>query len=110
MLYNDDVSRLADACAAKIRDAVSGDAATLEPEFRALVEQVQKVAPDLAFDRDGRPAALHAVREALPLMERDLLDAILEDHACELAAVREAMFEVARAVARLSLGGGQGRN
>ena len=108
MPHNDDVLKLADACAAKMRDG--GDTATLEPEFRALLEEVRRVAPQFAFDRDGRPAAIHAVREALPLMERDLLDAIVEDHACELAAVHEAMFEVARAVARQGLGGGQGRN
>ena|SRR5688572_3566541 len=101
MFHTDDVLRMADACAAKMRDAVAGGAAVLEPEFRALLQELRKAAPEFAFDRDGRPAAIHAVREALPLMERDLLDAIVEDHACELAAVHEAMLQVALAVARL---------
>jgi hypothetical protein len=91
---NADVARLAAACAARLGDATAPDAAMLEPEFRALVRAVGAVDPALAFDRDGRPGAIAAVREALPLVERELLDAILEDHACETAAVHEAMFQV----------------
>src|SRR5262245_5924927 len=102
MAHNDEVQRFANACAAKILDGA--DAALLEPEFRRLLEEVRRTAPAFAFDRDGRPAAIRAVREALPLMERDLLDAIVEDHACELAAVQEAMFQVARAAARRDKG------
>ena len=34
------------------------------------------------------------------MMERDLFDAVLEDHACELAAVEEALYQFARALAR----------
>jgi hypothetical protein len=33
-------------------------------------------------------------------MERDLFDAVLDDHACELAAVEEALYQLARALAR----------
>ncbi len=40
------------------------------------------------------------MREALPATEREILDAIVEDHACEVAAIHEAMFLVARACAR----------
>jgi hypothetical protein len=42
------------------------------------------------------------VREALPLMQRELFDAVLEDHACEVAAVEEALFQVLRAYGRRS--------
>ena len=46
------------------------------------------------FDADGRPGALAAVREALPPAEGELLDAILEDVTAELAANREALYQV----------------
>ena len=32
-----------------------------------------------AFDREGRPGAIAAIRGALPMMERDLFDAVIED-------------------------------
>ena len=95
-----DVARLADACAARLHEVVAADAASLEPDFRALLEAVRRTDPQFDFDRDGRPSAVAAVRGALPLTERELLDAIIEDHACEIAAVHEAMFQVARAVAQ----------
>jgi hypothetical protein len=91
--------RLARACAEQLRGAVAGDSAAIESLFRELVAVVQKSDARFAFDRDGRPGAIAAVREALPVAERELLDAIIEDHACELAAVQEAMFQVARAAA-----------
>lgn len=96
-----EVNQLAAACAAKLQDVVAADAAVLEPQFRALLEAVRKVDPAFNFDRDGRPGAIAAVRAALPLAERELLDAVIEDHACEVAAVHEAMFQVARAAAEL---------
>jgi len=37
-------------------------------------------------------------------MERDLFDAVMEDCECELAATREALFQM------LAKAGGQGRN
>lgn len=95
-----EVLQLADACAAKLHDVVAADAAVLEPDFRTLLDAVRRLDASFAFDRDGRPAAIAAVREALPAIERELLDAVVEDHACEIAAVHEAMFQVARAAAR----------
>jgi hypothetical protein len=100
MPLNPDVARLAEACAARLQEVVVADAATLEPDFRALLDAVRQTNRAFDFDRDGRPAAIAAVREALPLVERELLDAIIEDHACEIAAVHEAMFQVARAAGR----------
>ena len=95
-----EVDRLAAECAARLEDLVVADAAVLEPQFGQLLDVVKALDPRFAFDRDGRPGAIAAVREALPLQERELLDAIIEDHACELAAVHEAMFQVARAACR----------
>ena len=48
----------------------------------------------------GGPDAINAVREALPMMERDLFDAVLEDHACEVAAIEEALYQFALALVR----------
>jgi hypothetical protein len=72
-----------------------------EPEYQALLAAVRQSHERFAFDREGRPHAVNAVREALPMMERDLFDAVLEDHACELAAVEEALYQFARALARV---------
>jgi hypothetical protein len=95
-----EVIRFADACADRLRELSTGDAAVLEPDFRMLLDAVRQTDPRFAFDRDGRPSALAVVREALPAQERELLDAIIEDHACEIAAVHEAMFQVAQATSR----------
>ena len=100
MSVNPEVAQLADACAAQLQDVVAADAATLEPQFRALLDAVRTLAPQFDFDRDGRPGAIAAVREALPPIERELFDAIIEDHAAEIAAIHEATFQIARAVAR----------
>ncbi len=70
------------------------DRDALEQEFKRRLEAVKASAPQFAFDRDGRPAAAAAVREALPLMERDLFDAVMEDCECELAATREALIQM----------------
>jgi len=70
------------------------DRAPIEQEFRRRLEQVKTTDPKYAFDRDGRPGAIAAVRSALPLIERDLFDAVMEDCECELAAVREALFQM----------------
>ena len=73
----------------------------VEAEYLALLNAIKATHERFAFDRDGRPGAVKAVREALPAMERDVFDAVLEDHACELAAVEEALYQLARALARL---------
>ena len=74
--------------------------ATASPEYRDLLNLIREVDPGYAFDREGRPGAIDAVRQALPAVERDLFDAIIEDYTCELAAAEEALYEVTRAVAR----------
>jgi hypothetical protein len=99
MSTSPDVLRLAAVCAARLHESVVADATVLEPDFRELLAAVRQMDARFAFDRDGRPGAVAAVRAALPITERELLDAIIEDHACEVAAVQEAMFQIARAVA-----------
>ena len=69
-------------------------------EYAALLEAVRRTHSRFAFDREGRPGAVNAVREALPAMERDVFEAVLEDHTCELAAVEEALFQFALALRR----------
>ena|SRR5688572_31909975 len=98
-----EVTRSADQLAATLTsDEPSFEAARrhVEPQYQALLDAVRQTHARFAFDRQGRPGAINAVREALPVMERDLFDAVLEDHACELAAVEEALFQFARALAR----------
>jgi hypothetical protein len=102
------VSRQADRLAARLNSAdqpFAEAARAFETDYRELLEAVSRLAPRYAFDRDGRPAAIAAVREALPLMERDLFDAIVDDHACEVAAVEEALYRVALAYRRRGSGG-----
>ena len=71
-----------------------------EHEYVALLHAVRKTHARFALDRDGRPGAIDAVREALPVMERDLFEAVIEDHACEVAAVEEALYQFALALSR----------
>lgn len=99
-----DVVRRAEAMAARIGEAESfAEAARVAGrEYDELLEAIRGVEARFAFDRDGRPGALGAVREALPLMERELFDAVLEDHACEVAAIEEALYQVLRAYGRRS--------
>ena len=98
-----EISRCAEHLAASLTgsdptfDAVRARA---EREYLALLHAVRKTHEQFAFDREGRPGAINAVREALPMMERDLFDAVLEDQACELAAVEEALYQFALALAR----------
>jgi hypothetical protein len=76
---------LAAACAERIPSAPSSfqeDRPLLGDALDALVAAVGDSHERFAFDRDGRPAAIAAVRHALPAMEAELLDAILEDVAC----------------------------
>ena len=76
----------------------------IEQEFRRRLEAVKTSNPKFAFDREGRPGAIAAVRGALPAIERELFDAVMEDCECELAATREALWQM------LAEAGGQGRN
>ena len=92
---NEDVMRCAAQLAARVPEgSQSFDEATerAEQEYLDLLHAVRATHVRFAFDRDGRPGAIGAVREALPVMERDLFDAVLEDQACELAAVEEALY------------------
>jgi hypothetical protein len=70
------------------------DRDSIKHEFQRMLETIKANQPEFAFDRDGRPGAVAAVRAALPAIERDLFDAILEDLECELAATREALFRL----------------
>ena len=67
----------------------------IEQECQRQLETVKNSDPKFAFDREGRPGAIAAVRGALPLMERELFDAVIEDFECELAAYREVLFRMA---------------
>ena len=70
------------------------DRNAIEEELQRALEAVKASSPKFAFDREGRPGAIAAIRGALPTMERELLDAVLEDCECELAATREALFQI----------------
>lgn len=92
------IAALASACADRIpTDATSfhTDADALGPSWQALVTAIAGSDPGYTFDRDGRPNAIMAVRHALPAVERELFDAIMEDVTCELAAVQEALYQMA---------------
>jgi len=95
-----DVTKRADELAARLADERSFDAVRqgAEREYLALLHAVRQTHDRFAFDRDGRPHAVNAVREALPMMERDLFDAVLEDHTCEVAAIEEALYQLALAL------------
>lgn len=73
------------------------DRAALTAPLDELVAKLRQHDARFDFDLAGRPHALTAVRHALPAMEADLLDAILDDVACELAAYQEALYRVALA-------------
>lgn len=66
----------------------------IEQEFQRQLEAVKSSDPKFTFDREGRPGAVAVVRGALPLMERELFDAVIEDFECELAAHREALLRM----------------
>jgi hypothetical protein len=96
------LERLADACAMRLAAGQSADALALEPTFTVLLNAIRDSDARFAFDHEGRPAAIAAVREALPVIERDLFDAVVEDHACEIAALTQALVLMAKALARLN--------
>jgi hypothetical protein len=70
----------------------------IEQEFQRTLDLVKRSHTKFAFDREGRPSAIAAVRAALPTMERELFDAVVEDCECELAATREALFQMIAAL------------
>lgn len=91
---------LAAACARRLPvspRSFRDDAAGFERELAALVSTVKTTGEQFNFDLDGRPGAIAAIRHALPAMEAELFDAVLEDVACELAARQEALYQVAQA-------------
>jgi hypothetical protein len=75
----------------------SADSVDFSADLHALLAAVRDSDPRFAFDREGRPGALAAIRQALPVIEAELFDAVMEDVACELAAAQEALYRVALA-------------
>ena len=71
-----------------------GDRTAIEQELARRLQTLKDSDPTYAFDRDGRPGAIAAIRGALPLTERELFDAVIENFECELAAHREALFQM----------------
>ena len=93
---------LAAACARRLPASASAstfdqDRARFARELDDLVAAVRGLGDRYAFDVDGRPGAIAAVRSALPALESELFDAVLDDLACELAARQEALYRVALA-------------
>ena len=93
------LAALASACVEKVQPAPATFVtdAGFRSTFQALVGAVAASDGRYGFDLEGRPGALQAVRSALPAMEAELFEVILEDLACELAATHEALYQVARA-------------
>ena len=71
-----------------------GERDEIEREFTRTLDAVKGTDPRFVYDREGRPGAIAAIRGALPAIERELFDAVMEDCECELAATREAMFQI----------------
>lgn len=100
MASSDELTTLAAGCVRRLPASPStfaDDNAGLQPDLETLVAAVRDSDARFAFDRDGRPGALAAIRQALPVIEAELFDAVMEDVACELAAVQEALYRVALA-------------
>ena len=99
-----EITRSAEALATRLTgEHLSFDTARqyVEQEYGTLLNAVRKTHERFAFDREGRPGAINAIREALPVMERDLFEAVLDDHACEVAAIEEALYQLALALSRV---------
>ena len=62
----------------------------LEEQFQQTLALVRASDPKFFFDREGRPGALAAIRGALPSIQRELLDAVIED--ATLGREAEEMF------------------
>jgi hypothetical protein len=90
------VRQSAEALVARVQKGA--DAAVDDAEVDALTHGIRDLGPEFGFDQEGRPGAIAAVREALPVVERELFDAIIEDHACEVAALREALRQLMMAM------------
>ena len=98
-----DVRQRAEECARAIPAAARSfeeDRAAFETALATLVGAVRASHERFAFDVEGRPGAIAAVREALPASEAELLGVILEDVAAELAAYQEALYQLAVALRR----------
>ena len=93
------ITALASACARQLAagSTTFTDDTVFRSQFSALITAVAASGERYGFDRENRPGALQAVRRALPALEMELFDLILEDLACELAATQEALYQVARA-------------
>jgi hypothetical protein len=92
------LDQLVTACAQRIPAVPRSfleDRPVLGQQWEALHAAIRESDPRFAYEREGRPSALAAVRGALPSMEADLLDAIIEDLTCELAAYQEALYRLA---------------
>jgi hypothetical protein len=70
------------------------DRTAIEQELARRLQTLKDSDPTYAFDRDGWPGAIAAIRGALPLTERELFDAVIEDFECELAAYCEALMQM----------------
>ena len=70
----------------------------IEHEFQRTLALVKTSDAKFAFDREGRPGAIAAVRAALPTIERELIDAVVEDWECGLAATRETLLRIVAAL------------
>jgi hypothetical protein len=95
---DDAIRRHAERCASLLPAGAStfdADRAAFAEALDALTAAVRAAHDRFAFDLDGRPGALAAIRGALPALEAQLLDAVIEDVACELAARQEALYRVA---------------
>jgi hypothetical protein len=91
-----DFTERADAFAARVPahpSSFSEDFHGFDRELHALLDAVRALDSHLAFDLEGRPAAIAAIRLALPSIERDLLDAVIDDHEAEVAAWQEALYQ-----------------
>jgi erythromycin esterase-like protein len=94
------VEQAAAACAANLpaeADAFATDRIRFERSYQTLLKALRDYDVRHAYDRDGRPGAIEVIRAALPSTERELLQAVIDDFTCELAAVQEALYRVAMA-------------
>jgi hypothetical protein len=92
------IAALASACAGQLPATAStftADSEAFATAWEALLAAIARSDPGYTFDREGRPGAMTAVRHALPAMEREIFEAIIEDVTCELAAVQEALYRIA---------------
>ncbi len=94
------VARLAEMCASRIDPGSHSFDETFplfKNEMSQLLDALKTADPRFLFDRGGRPGAVAAIRSTLPGVERELFDAVMEDCECELAATREAFFQLVKA-------------